>query len=97
MARPSSSPPASQAKSKGKAKQGKASESGSMARGRWARLGRGLWRWSLRGLVVSPIVVLLLWIAVHVFPGLGPLLADTLRAIIGKEAVTALENEAYAV
>jgi hypothetical protein len=60
------------------------------------RIARGLWRWTGRGLIASPLLILLLWIAVHNVPGLGPALADGLRAVIGVEAVTSLENKAYA-
>lgn len=44
-----------------------------------------------------PVLVLALWIAVNTVPWLGPLVADGLRAVIGKEAVTKLEDIAYAV
>jgi hypothetical protein len=37
-----------------------------------------------------------LWIAVHRVPWLGPLVADSLRALVGKDAVTQLEEWAYA-
>lgn len=59
-------------------------------------------RWSARrialGLVAtSPLFVLGLWIAVNRVEWLGPLVADGLRAIIGKDAVTELEDIAYGV
>lgn len=44
-----------------------------------------------------PLLVLALWIAVNTIPWLGPIVADGLRAVIGKEAVTKLEDIAYAV
>ena len=93
MARPSSSPPPSKAKSTRPAKPAKESDASSG----WLRFRRAAWRWTKRGLIAAPIVVVLLWIAVHTFPGLGPVLADTLRAVIGKDAVTSIENKAYAV
>ncbi len=61
---------------------------------RWAGLGRKL----LIGFALgAPIGVLGLWKAVNEFEWLGPMVADGLRAVIGKEAVTELENIAYAV
>ncbi|MEZ4374137.1 MAG: hypothetical protein R3B07_25175 [Polyangiaceae bacterium] len=93
MARPSSSPPPSKAKSTRPAKAAKESDASSG----WQRFRRAAWRWTKRGLIAAPVVVVLLWIAVHTFPGLGPILADTLRAVIGKDAVTSIENKAYAV
>lgn len=61
------------------------------------RIGAAIWRWTKRALIASPVLILLLWIAVHNVPGLGPAVADGLRAVIGVEAVTTLENKAYAV
>lgn len=92
MARPSSSPPAAKAKSKRPPKPAKEAEAGS----RWRRVGRWAWRLTKVSLLASPVLVLLTWIAVHTFPGLGPVLADALRAVIGKDAVTSIENKAYA-
>ena len=46
-------------------------------------------------LVVPPALLLVLWMAIHRIPWLGPLVADTLRAVIGAEAVTKLEDFAY--
>lgn len=44
-------------------------------------------------LLALPVVgVLGIWSAIRVFPGFGPALADGLRATIGSEAVTALEE-----
>ncbi len=58
-------------------------------------------RWLKRTLVITalavPLLIVGLWIGVHTFPWMGPLVADTLRAIIGKENVTRLEDFAYAV
>jgi hypothetical protein len=47
--------------------------------------------------VAAPIAVIGLWIAVHRVEWLGPLLANTLRSIIGKDNVAALEDFAYGV
>ena len=41
------------------------------------------------------MLVLALWIAVHRVVWLGPLLADTLRAVVGVEAVSRVEEVAY--
>lgn len=46
----------------------------------------------LVGAVVSPI---LLWVAIHRIPWLGPLLADGARAIVGPSAVATVEDVAY--
>lgn len=51
----------------------------------------------LAGAILTPISVLALWIAVNRVEWLGPLVADGLRAVIGKEAVTEIENVAYAI
>ncbi len=56
----------------------------------WRRIGWGL-------LLATPISIGVLWWAIHKFEWLGPLVADSLRAVIGKEAVTELENIAYGV
>jgi hypothetical protein len=53
---------------------------------------------TLAGLAIGmPIGVLALWMAVHRYPALGPWLADTLRSIIGTDAVSRLEEIAYGV
>lgn len=44
-----------------------------------------------------PVLTLGLWIAVHTFPGLGPVLADGLRSVVGAERVSRLEDFAYGV
>lgn len=41
--------------------------------------------------------MLLLWIAIHVFPGLGPWLADGGRALLGPRFVAKVEDFAYGV
>ncbi len=45
----------------------------------------------------APAIVLALWLAVHRVPGFGPLVADALRAVFGKEFVAWLEDTAYGV
>ena len=45
----------------------------------------------------SVVLVVLLWIGIHQFPWLGPFVANTLRAIVGTENVTRLEDFAYSV
>lgn len=52
-------------------------------------------RWLTIGFVASVAAVGLLWIAVHKIPWMGPLVANSLRAVIGAENVTALEDFAY--
>ncbi len=44
-----------------------------------------------------PVLVFLLWIGIHRIPWLGPLVADTLRAVIGVDNVTKLEDFAYGI
>lgn len=43
------------------------------------------------------ICTVLLWIGIHQFPWLGPFVANTLRAVVGTENVTRLEDFSYAV
>lgn len=47
--------------------------------------------------VAVPLAVLGLWIAVNRVPWLGPIVADGLRAVIGKDAVAKLEDIGYAI
>ena len=60
-------------------------------------------RWSKRKIALivvvfsTPLLILGLWIAVHTLPWMGPLVANTLRATIGKENVTKLEDFVYAI
>lgn len=44
-----------------------------------------------------PAAVLGLWIAVNRIPWLGPVVADGLRAVVGKDAVAKLEDVGYAI
>src|SRR5690606_21777856 len=64
--------------------------------GRWKRL--SLWKKiTLLGAAATPILVVALWIAVHSIPWMGPLVANTLRSIVGKENVTRLEEFVYSI
>ncbi|MGK4005056.1 hypothetical protein WMF31_20685 [Sorangium sp. So ce1036] len=54
-------------------------------------------RWILGAVGVSALAGAGLWIAVHRIPWMGPLVAGGLRAVIGTENVTDLEETAYAV
>lgn len=56
----------------------------------WKRLGFGV-------LFGSPVFVLVMWILVNRVEWLGPMVADALRAVIGKDAVTELQNIGYGV
>lgn len=49
------------------------------------------------GAVATPVAVLALWIAVNRVEWLGPFVADALRAVIGVDNVTRLEDFAYGV
>src|SRR6187551_3478615 len=51
----------------------------------------------LVGLAALPAAVLGLWILVNRVEWLGPYVADGLRSVIGKDAVTELEDVAYAI
>jgi hypothetical protein len=51
----------------------------------------------LLGLAALPAAVLGLWILVNRVEWLGPYVADGLRAVIGKDAVTQIEDVAYAI
>lgn len=59
---------------------------------------RPLWKKILLGgLIASPFLIIALWIAVHSIPWMGPLVANSLRAIVGKENVTRLEEFVYSI
>ncbi len=58
---------------------------------------RRLKRGALGCAVGAPVFVVLAWIAVHTFPGLGPLVGDGLRAMLGTERVSRLEDFVYGV
>lgn len=52
-------------------------------------------RAALRAFLAAIGAVLLLWIGIHVFPSLGPWLADSVRAVLGPAVVAKLEDFAY--
>ena len=54
-------------------------------------------RWLLGLGLGLPVAVIGLWIAVHKVEWLGPLIANSLRAVIGAERVARLEDFAYGV
>jgi len=64
--------------------------------GRWARMSLPK-KLVISACVAAPPLVLALWIAVHSIPWMGPLVANTLRAIVGKENVTRLEDFVYSI
>ena len=47
--------------------------------------------------LAAPALAIGLWIAVHKIPWLGPLVANTLRAVVGTDNVAKLEDFAYGV
>jgi hypothetical protein len=49
-------------------------------------------RWGFLALAVPAVAVAGTWLGIRAFPGFGPALADGLRATIGSEAVTQLEE-----
>jgi hypothetical protein len=51
----------------------------------------------LAGGLLGPILVAALWVAVHTIPWMGPLVANSLRAVIGKDNVTRLEEFVYSI
>lgn len=59
---------------------------------------KGRRRRVLTTLVVGvPVLAIGLWIAVHKIPWLGPMLANTLRAVVGTDNVAKLEDFVYGV
>ena len=61
---------------------------------RWRRrLKRALWGTA----IATPVGVLLLWLAVHRYPWLGPAIADGLRSVLGTETVSRIEDFVYGV
>jgi hypothetical protein len=57
---------------------------------------RGL-RWAIAAGVLLPVLALASWIAVHRVEWLGPMVANTLRAVLGTDAVAKIEDTVYAV
>jgi hypothetical protein len=58
--------------------------------GRWRRVGLVL-------LIALPLAIGGLWIATHQLPWLGPMIADGLRAVLGTERVSRIEDFVYGV
>jgi hypothetical protein len=59
---------------------------------------KGRWRRRLKiAALATPVLMVAMWLAVHHIPGFGPLVADTLRAVVGKKAVAWLEDTVYGV
>jgi hypothetical protein len=56
-----------------------------------------LLRWLPRISAAAGVLVALLWWAVHRYDWMGPLVANTLRAIIGADAVASIEDWVYSV
>lgn len=54
-------------------------------------------RWLLGVSLAAPLVLAAFWYAVHRFPWAGPLVANTLRAIVGVEGVARLEDFVYGI
>ncbi|MEM9695731.1 MAG: hypothetical protein AAGA56_24525 [Myxococcota bacterium] len=54
-------------------------------------------RWGLRALVATPLLGIFMWFAVHHIPGVGPAVANSLRAAFGNEFVAWLEDTVYGV
>ncbi len=50
---------------------------------------------ALIGLAFTPVLMLGLWIAIHRIPWLGPLLADSARAVVGPGPIAKLQDFAY--
>lgn len=59
-------------------------------RRRWRR-----WLWGIA--IATPIAVGVLWILVHRIPWMGPLVANTLRSVIGVDNVAKLEDFVYSI
>lgn len=80
-------------------KKGLATDSPASTRPRGGRFRRlPLWKkLALIGLVLGPVLIVALWIAVHSIPWMGPLVANGLRATIGRENVTRLEEFVYSI
>lgn len=57
---------------------------------RWRRIATGV-------ALATPIVGLGMWVAVHRIPWMGPLVANGLRAVVGKDNVARLEDFVYDV
>ena len=54
-------------------------------------------RWLPRLSALAGVLVAVLWWAIHRFDWMGPLVANTLRAVIGVDAVAFIEDTVYAI
>jgi len=54
-------------------------------------------RWAIGVGVALPLLLVAAWIAVHRVEWLGPLVANSLRAVLGTDAVAKIEDTVYAV
>lgn len=61
------------------------------------RLYRARWGFLAACLLICFVALGGLWVAVHTIPWTGPLVANSLRAVVGKENVTALEDFVYSI
>lgn len=59
--------------------------------------GRRFLRWLPRISAVLGVLLALLWWAIHRYDWMGPLVANTLRSIIGADAVASIEDWVYSV
>ena len=66
-----------------------------MARAKPRTLRRRILKGLLVILALCPVLALGLWIAIHKIPWLGPLLADSARAIVGPGPIATLEDITY--
>jgi hypothetical protein len=54
-------------------------------------------RWAIGVGVALPVLALAAWVAVHRIEWLGPMVANSLRAVLGTDAVAKIEDTVYAV
>ncbi len=54
-------------------------------------------RWAVGAGVALPVLALAAWVAVHRVEWLGPMVANSLRAVLGTDAVAKIEDGVYAV
>ena len=62
---------------------------------------RRRWSWKKRMLlavaIATPLLIMTLWILVHRIPWMGPLVANTLRSVVGVDNVAKLEDFVYSI
>ncbi len=58
---------------------------------------RWVWRILIGLVLATPVLALLLWIAIHRIEWLGPWLANTGRSIVGNDAIAWLEDTLYGI